>query len=815
MQINRSAHVDQEALRGLHPSAIEDSVKIAELLNRARVEELELTRGLNHKLSVETARIRLISNEALLLETSGFRRNNRRQIFLNFDIGHRKYFFSTEAVGAYKGDLLEVAYPRTIFSAERRDRARRRPGPSESALSVTSESGTRISCRVEDVSQGGIGITVPASDWNDTWRSLEIAYQSRSASKKRAFASVRSVEDTLDVGWKRIGLVESSVPMGSPIHVERWETITQGLRTLVKRTEKKVSAQSSSDTASFVEFNDRRGRTIAGFLDRNDAPGETIAVILQTGWGETKESLLPLARTIVDTFSAYNRSVVVLRMDGVNQRGESYKDPECRVPGREFNNFGFSQPVLDIEAASNFLRTSVKPIHTTLVSQSIAALAGRKYISNDSARTIDAWVCLVGAPDLQSASRSISGGIDFAVGYESGLEFGYQELLGVTIHADRMLADAVDVGVLYLSDARNDFASISIPVTWLHGRFDGWVDLARVEDIMSYGPAEDRRLITLPIAHRLGWSGAAFETFGLVANEISRLALGTAFEPNRPDSNDLATRRAWERQRRPRPESDLRKFWKDYLLGRDESIGFELLTASDPYAMLMAEQIDRLELSEGNRILDLGCGTGGLTDAISRCTPGTDHLTVVGLDHIPEALKRARSRTTSQSRQNGTNSHWVASDLDIVEGQLGIPVASSSFDGVVASLFLSYIERPVTLLRDAFRLLRPGGRMVVSSLIKDADISRLFEESLSELRVGDARDRLPEMQDYPLDSIARNFLNDAARILDLEADGAFIFWEPAELVELLESAGFVEVDYTTTFGYPGQAVVLSARKPAE
>jgi hypothetical protein len=59
---------------------------------------------------------------------------------------------------------------------------------------------------------------------------------------------------------------------------------------------------------------------------------------------------------------------------------------------------------------------------------------------------------------------------------------------------------------------------------------------------------------------------------------------------------------------------------------------------------------------------------------------------------------------------------------------------------------------------------------------------------------------------------ARNFLNDAAKILDLEEAGAFHFWEQADLANLVIDAGFSEVTNSSSLGSPPQAFVVSARK---
>ena len=116
------------------------------------------------------------------------------------------------------------------------------------------------------------------------------------------------------------------------------------------------------------------------------------------------------------------------------------------------------------------------------------------------------------------------------------------------------------------------------------------------------------------------------------------------------------------------------------------------------------------------------------------------------------------------------------------------------------------------MLAEAARLLRPGGRLVLSSLCRDADISQLWVESVAEFQVGLAGRSLPELERVDQSEMGRNFLNDAARILDLEEQGAFQFWESGDLEKLVREAGFTEVRSRRCLGSPPQAVLLSARR---
>jgi ubiquinone/menaquinone biosynthesis C-methylase UbiE len=137
---------------------------------------------------------------------------------------------------------------------------------------------------------------------------------------------------------------------------------------------------------------------------------------------------------------------------------------------------------------------------------------------------------------------------------------------------------------------------------------------------------------------------------------------------------------------------------------------------------------------------------------------------------------------------------------------------SGCFDGVIASFLLSYLDKPELVLREIYRMLRPGGRLVASSLCSDADISLLYAESVAEFRLGLAGGDLPGIEDAELSVVAQNFLNDAARILQLEESGKFRFWEEVELRDLVSNEGFNDVEVTASLGNPAQALIVSATR---
>jgi hypothetical protein len=131
---------------------------------------------------------------------------------------------------------------------------------------------------------------------------------------------------------------------------------------------------------------------------------------------------------------------------------------------------------------------------------------------------------------------------------------------------------------------------------------------------------------------------------------------------------------------------------------------------------------------------------------------------------------------------------------------------------VLASLVISYVSDPGALLAGSHSVLARGGRLVLSTLKRDADISWFHVEGLDELRAGRAQAEFGREAAESIDELARSFLNDASRILDLEEQGTFRFWDTDELARLVLGAGFRVERSFRALGEPPQAVVLVARR---
>jgi len=120
--------------------------------------------------------------------------------------------------------------------------------------------------------------------------------------------------------------------------------------------------------------------------------------------------------------------------------------------------------------------------------------------------------------------------------------------------------------------------------------------------------------------------------------------------------------------------------------------------------------LDQLRLRPGQRVLDLGCGTGTLAVEAKVAEPDAE---VAGLDGDPDVLGRARRKAEAAG---------VAIRFD--EGfSTRLPYEDGSFDVVVATLFFHHLmsEDKRATAREIARVLRTGGELHVADWGKPSD----------------------------------------------------------------------------------------------
>ena len=124
-------------------------------------------------------------------------------------------------------------------------------------------------------------------------------------------------------------------------------------------------------------------------------------------------------------------------------------------------------------------------------------------------------------------------------------------------------------------------------------------------------------------------------------------------------------------------------------------------------------------IKEGDVVLDLGSGAG--VDCFLAANIVGDKGRVIGVDMTPEMIEKARENAKKGNRRN-------------VEFRLGeienLPVESNSVDAVISNCVINLSTDKHKVFREVYRVLRPGGKLMVSDMVLLKDLPGSLHDSI-------------------------------------------------------------------------------------
>ncbi len=535
------------------------------------------------------------------------------------------------------------------------------------------------------------------------------------------------------------------------------------------------------------------GQIIRGFHDFPTGIDVTQLplALLVPGYGETKQDLVTLA------YYFATNGFHVIRYDHTNHVGES--------DGNHFD-VTLSSMMEDFQTITGFAQQTWPISRRVGVASSVATRVVLKAEAESPALAF--LICMVGIVNLRGSITRIHQEDLFEAAGKNALPAS-ANILGFNV-GRQFIHDAVANNFSTRESTERDIQRLSTPVSWIAAGQDAWVsqqDLRRIKKVLGL---KLREWVVVPGAlHRLQENPRMARTTYIqlitcCQNHLENHAKSRVVYA--PNQKELGRQKRKEKglPRHQDPTKVRPEFWKEYLER------FQDVQQCADYVTLLDHVFHALgPMTTGQSLLDVGCGNGnagtyflqniGLTHGM-RSGTSSKPTRYVGIDLVNEALERAKAHMTEEYQslcQEGSffspfmHLSWLQHDLN-----LPLPFADNRFDRIISNLVLGYIKNPHTVLQDLYRILAPGGRMVLSNLKPDGDFSGIYQSLLE----GATK---PEHYEQ-----ARGLLNNYGKIRQAEKEGQFYFYDQRAWKMVLKKLNGAVTNVFSTFSQQGVLIVV-------
>ena len=527
--------------------------------------------------------------------------------------------------------------------------------------------------------------------------------------------------------------------LSSPHEYKLRGIMEPGFRAGQNFAERQADAPVLTDSHS---LRNREGHTIALQHDFPTLGGgeHDPLVLLCPEYGTTQHAYVALAYTLA------GRGFHVLRYDHSRHIGLSDGDPSQTT---------FTSLEDDLDAVLTFAQENwpQRPL-TLLASDLLGRIALRR---GDWHRRLRRLILLNPTLDLGQCLITLHHR-DLLREHLDGARLGLGNLLGIPLDIDHFLADAVAAQYTDVTVLRDELAQCGTDVVVITGGQDG-TDCSipapppnLLNEVVSQLGANGRKVMlpsSILTAGRIPSS-----TLRASWQQLSHLCqAGQAIHEPSPVVLPALSRATSTRARFERDQLHHKQAIGTASNERLWSALTDLTYAMDelPAHWHSIDQLYQLlQPLDGNLgLLDIGCGMHSFARLLllnlsyrlrAQTWPHAKPLRYVGIDFSSTALHAARI-SAQEARQHldklfsgrlsvpaPVTQQWV-----LGRSAEALPFPDHSFDRVVANLSPSFARSPMHTLRELFRVLRPGGKLILNVFTPATDLARLYRPAVHEL----------------------------------------------------------------------------------